>query len=146
MSEALVIDIEQLSPNARIPQQGNESDAGYDLATIDGVMLNPGERDVFGTGIAVAIPEGYVGYIKPRSGLAVNSGIDVLGGVIDSGYRGEIKVILLNTGDNMFYATPGTRIAQLVVQPVAKVTFNPITYLTDSARGANGFGSTGVAS
>lgn len=146
MSEALVIDIQQLSLNARIPQQGNESDAGYDLSATEEFELAPGRRGMFGTGIAVAIPEGYVGYIKPRSGLAWRSGLDVLGGVIDSGYRGEIKVILLNTSEATFHLNVGDRIAQLVVQPVAKVTFNPITYLTDSMRGANGIGSTGVSS
>lgn len=146
MSDPLVVEIERKSPLAVTPTQGNESDAGYDLSSIVVTHIGSGERALIRTGIAVAIPEGHVGYIKPRSGLALNYGIDVLGGVIDSGYRGEIRVILLNTNDAPFIVGLGDRIAQLVVQPVSKLNFSEVDALGDSVRGANGFGSTGVAS
>jgi dUTP pyrophosphatase len=99
---------------------------------------------MFSTGIAVAIPDGYVGFIKPRSGLAYKHGIDVLGGVIDSGYRGEIGVILLNTDAEAFPINVGGRIAQLVIQPVALVNWAEVEDLPESERSGAGFGSTGV--
>lgn len=129
---------------ARFPAQARQGDAGYDLASMEGYVLEPGEREPFRTGVAVAIPEGYVGYIKPRSGLAFRHGIDVLGGVIDSGYRGEILVILINLGQEDFTVSPGDRIAQLVIQPVMAVDFEDVLTLPDSVRGGGGFGSTGV--
>lgn len=138
------IDITRLHTGAVIPAQAKTSDAGYDLTAVNSRWLDPGERAMFSTGIAVAIPEGYVGYIKPRSGLAARAGIDVLGGVIDSGYRGEIKVILLNTDREAFPVNVGERIAQLVIQPVASVSFREVDALPESERAAGGFGSTGV--
>lgn len=138
------IDIKRLDPAAVIPAQAKTSDAGYDLTAINGRWLDPGERSTFSTGIAVAIPEGYVGYLKPRSGLASRAGIDVLGGVIDAGYRGEIKVILLNTDREAFPINVGERIAQLVIQPVADVLFREVEELPVSERADGGFGSTGV--
>lgn len=141
----LGIDIKRLDHEAVVPEQAKASDAGYDLCANGGYQLEAGERAVIGTGIAVAIPEGYVGYVKPRSGLAVRCGIDVLAGVIDSGYRGEIGVVLLNTDmDNSFTVAPGDRIAQLVIQPVMDVQWTEVTELPDSERAMGGFGSTGV--
>lgn len=140
----LDIEIKRLAPEAVIPAQAKTSDAGYDLTAINSRWLDPGERAMFSTGIAVAIPEGYVGYIKPRSGLASRAGIDILGGVIDSGYRGEIKVLLLNTGREAFPVNVGERIAQLVIQPVASAVFREVIELPESERSFGGFGSTGV--
>jgi dUTP pyrophosphatase len=142
------IEVVRLDPAAVLPTQAHEWDAGYDLySTSAKTILAPGDRSGFGTGLSVHIPEGYVGYIKPRSGLAVRHGIDVLGGVIDSGYRGEVKVLLLNTGKVDADIAHGERIAQLVVQPVSRVEFHDITdegaALAESARGDGGFGSTG---
>lgn len=140
----LDIDIKRLDHEANIPTQAKRFDAGYDLCSLENYTLAPQEREFFRTGIAVAIPEGYVGYIKPRSGLAAKVGIDVLGGVIDSGYRGEIGVILLNTGESHCTIHPGDRIAQLVIQPVMEVAFREVIELPESERAFGGFGSTGV--
>lgn len=138
------IPVKRLHHEAVLPTQGRPGDAGFDLSCIEGDFLDAGARGDFGTGIAVAIPEGYVGYIKPRSGLALRSGIDVLGGVIDSGYRGEIRVILLNTSDTDYLFAPGDRIAQLVVQPVAEPAYTEVYELPASERATGGFGSTGA--
>jgi dUTP pyrophosphatase len=143
----ITVPVTTLNPSAVIPSQATKGDAGYDLYSTSGkTILAPGDRSSFGTGIAVAIPEGYVGYIKPRSGLAAGHGIDVLGGVIDSGYRGEIKVLLLNTGKADADIAHGERIAQLVIQPVASAKFTWVTAdeLSASERGTGGFGSTGT--
>lgn len=140
----LTVDVQQLHPDASLPKQGNPDDAGFDLAAVGNAVIHPGQRATIPTGLAVAIPEGHVGYIKPRSGLAAKHGIDVLGGVIDSGYRGEIKVILHNTGDDLLAVATRDRIAQLVIQPVTAVEYRPVMDLTASARGVGGFGSTGT--
>ncbi|QOP66832.1 deoxyuridine triphosphatase [Arthrobacter phage Odyssey395] len=140
----LTVDLQQLHPDACLPKQGNPSDAGFDLAAVGSAVIRPGQRATIATGLAVAIPEGHVGYIKPRSGLAAKHGIDVLAGVIDSGYRGEIKVVLLNTGEHEFRVATRDRIAQLVIQPVTAVEYRPVMDLSASARGVGGFGSTGV--
>ena len=139
------VDIKRLDHEAVIPSQAKRSDAGYDLHALERYILGPHEREMFRTGIAVAIPEGYVGYIKPRSGLAARRGLDVLGGVIDAGYRGEIGVILYNTDPHEdITVAPGDRIAQLVIQPVAQVAFREVIELPESERAFGGFGSTGV--
>lgn len=139
----LSIGAQRLHPDARIPYSPNPGDAGYDLYSIDGARLRPGQRRLFPTGIALAIPEGYVGLIKPRSGLALKQGVDVLGGVIDAGYRGDVGVILINTGDEDVLIVAGQRIAQLVVQPVMGVEFRE-RELVATERGTGGFGSTGT--
>lgn len=143
----LGVDIKRLDHEAVIPSQAKQSDAGYDLHSMERYTLAPHEREMFRTGIAVAIPEGYVGYIKPRSGLAARRGLDVLGGVIDAGYRGEVGVILINTDAHEDISVmPGDRIAQLVIQPVASVSFREVLELPESERSFGGFGSTGVRS
>lgn len=141
-----IVPIRRLHGDAKIPSQAKASDAGYDLHAIERYDLEPGEREMFRTGIAVAIPDGHVGYIKPRSGLAARNGLDVLGGVIDSGYRGEIGVILLNTDvSETIHVSKGDRIAQLVIQPVTSASFLEVeTELPASDRGQGGFGSTGA--
>lgn len=141
----MTIPIQALRDTAILPRQGHASDAGYDLHTTDSeTELSPGDRVMFGTGLAMAIPDGYVGFIKPRSGLAAKQGIDVLGGVVDSGYRGEIKVILLNTGRRPVTIRRWDRIAQLVIQRVPRVVFAPVSELPGTVRGEGGFGSTGA--
>lgn len=140
----LEVDIELLYDDAVVPSQALPSDAGYDLHAYNTrVTLMPGQRHLFQTGIAVAIPDGHVGYIRPRSGLAHKYGIDVLGGVIDAGYRGEIGVILINHGMQPVEFAPFDRIAQLVVHPVMDVNFWTVPSLSASSRGVGGFGSTG---
>ena len=135
--------VRRLRPDARIPEQAYEGDAGLDLAACDAVMLEPGERVVVGTGLAVEIPDGYAGFVQPRSGLAARHGIGIVNspGLIDSGYRGEIRVVLLNTGRERFSVGTGMRIAQLVVLPVAAVRLVEVEELESSQRGARGFGS-----
>lgn len=139
------VPIALIDVSATVPEQARQWDAGYDLfSTSAKTIIEPGDRAGFNTGVAVAIPDGYVGYVKPRSGLAANYGIDVLAGVIDSGYRGEVRVILLNTGKVPADIGNGDKIAQLVVQPVASVQFTVVEALEDSERGDGGFGSTGA--
>jgi dUTP pyrophosphatase len=138
--------VRRLRPDAVLPGRAYEGDAGLDLAACDRVVLAPGERAVVGTGLAVAIPEGYAGFVLRRSGLAANHGVTVLNapGLIDSGYRGEVKVILLNTDRaEEFVVEPGMRVAQLVVQAVAPVSPIEVVELPESERGARGHGSSG---
>jgi dUTP pyrophosphatase len=145
-ARSLDVLITRLDPAAPLPCYARPGDAGVDLTAAEDVDLAPGERAMVRTGIAIALPDGYAGFVHPRSGLAAKHGVTLVNapGTIDAGYRGEIKVILLNTD----LARPvalrrGDRIAQLVVQRVEQVTFREVPVLPDSARGENGFGSTG---
>ena len=134
----------RLHEEAVVPDRAYAGDAGLDLATCARLELPPGERVVASTGLAVAIPEGYAGFVQPRSGLAARSGIAVVNspGLIDSGYRGEIRVVLLNTDrERTFVAEPGDRIAQLVVVPVVELGVREVDELPASERGVRGFGS-----
>jgi dUTP pyrophosphatase len=136
--------VRRLREDAALPRQAYEGDAGVDLVACEGMTLQPGERGVVGTGIAVEIPDGYAGFVQPRSGLAARHGIGVVNspGLIDSGYRGEIRVVLLNTDrTEAFEIRRGMRIAQLVVAPVATVRLIEVDELATSERGARGFGS-----
>jgi dUTP pyrophosphatase len=136
--------IRRLHADAVLPTQAYAGDAGLDLAAAERVALGPGERATVGTGLAVAIPEGYAGYVQPRSGLAARHGITIVNapGLVDSGYRGELRVILLNTDrEATFTVEPGMRIAQLVVLPVPGVELVEVDELPGSERGVRGFGS-----
>jgi dUTP diphosphatase len=136
--------IRRLRADAVLPERAYAGDAGLDLAACERHELEPGERAVVGTGIAVAIPEGYAGFVQPRSGLAARHGITVVNapGLVDSGYRGEIQVVLLNTDvDEPFVVGPGMRIAQLVVLPVPELELSEVDELPESERGVRGFGS-----
>jgi dUTP pyrophosphatase len=136
--------VRRLRADAVLPDRAYPGDAGLDLAACERHELGPGERAVVGTGLAVAIAEGYAGFVQPRSGLAARHGITVVNapGLIDSGYRGEIRVVLLNT-DNAepFVVEPGMRIAQLVVLPVEAPELVEVEELPESERGVRGFGS-----
>ena len=141
--------VARLRDDALLPAQAYEGDAGLDLAACERVELGPGERALVGTGVAVAIPDGHAGFVVPRSGLAVRHGLTIVNapGLIDSGYRGELKVILLNTdAREPFVVEPGMRIAQLVLVEVASVHPLEVEELPESERGAAGFGSSGVGS
>ena len=134
----------RLRDDAAVPERAYAGDAGLDLATCERVELGPGERGVVATGLALAIPAGYAGFVQPRSGLAAREGIAVVNspGLIDSGYRGEVQVVLLNTDrERTFVAEPGERIAQLVVLPVPELRLREVDTLPTSERGARGFGS-----
>ena len=141
--------VARLRDDAVLPAQAYDGDAGLDLAACERAELGPGERAVVGTGVAVAIPDGYAGLVLPRSGLAARHGLTIVNapGLIDSGYRGELKVILLNTdAREPFVVEPGMRIAQLVLVEAASVRLIEVDDLPGSERGAAGFGSSGVGS
>ena len=133
----------RLHPEARLPTRGSEGAAGLDLYAVESVTIEPGGRAAVRTGLAVAIPRGFYGRVAPRSGLAVRHGIDVLAGVIDSDYRGEILCALVNHGSEAFEVGPGARVAQLVVEAIATPEPAWAEDLEETARGAGGFGSTG---
>jgi len=136
--------VRRLRDDAVLPSRAYDGDAGLDLAACEEAVLEPGGRAVVGTGLALEIPAGYAGFVQPRSGLAARHGISVVNapGLIDSGYRGEIRVVLLNTdAHDTFVVTPGMRIAQLVIAPVATVDVREVHELATSGRGERGFGS-----
>jgi dUTP pyrophosphatase len=136
--------IQRLHADAVVPQRAYTGDAGLDLASCERIELGPGERALVGTGLAVAIPEGYAGFVQPRSGLAARHGLTVVNspGLVDSGYRGELRVVLLNTDrTEPFVVEPGMRIAQLVVLPVPELELVEVDELPSSERGVRGFGS-----
>ena len=136
--------VRRLREDAVLPERAYAGDAGLDLAACDRHELAPGERALVGTGLAVAIPEGYAGFVQPRSGLAARHGLSVVNapGLIDAGYRGEISVVLLNTDRREpFVVEPGMRIAQLVVLPVPELELAEVEELPESERGVRGFGS-----
>jgi dUTP pyrophosphatase len=140
------LSVRRLREDAVLPATAYAGDAGLDLTAIERVVLRPGERAVVGTGLAVAIPEGYAGFVQPRSGLAARHGIAVVNspGLIDPGYRGEVLVVLLNTDrEHPFPIEPGMRIAQLVVVPVAQVAVSEVAELAPTERGVRGHGSSG---
>jgi dUTP pyrophosphatase len=136
--------IRRLREDAVLPSQAYAGDAGLDLVACEQAVLAPGERATVGTGLAVAIPDGYAGFVQPRSGLAARHGITIVNapGLVDSGYRGELRVVLLNTDrSEPFTVEPGMRIAQLVVLPVPAVELVESDELPDTERGVRGFGS-----
>jgi dUTP pyrophosphatase len=136
--------IQRLRPEAVIPERAYSGDAGLDLSACERLELGPGQRGVVGTGLAVAIPDGHAGFVQPRSGLAARHGITIVNtpGLVDSGYRGELRVVLLNTDrEHSFVVEPGMRIAQLVVVPVTEPEPFEVDELPASERGVRGFGS-----
>ena len=131
-----------------VPAYAHPGDAGADLVSTEALRLEPGQRALVGTGVRIALPDGYVAFVVPRSGLATRHGITIVNspGTVDAGYRGELKVTLLNTDASEAYDIGlGDRIAQLIVMPVSRATFIPVQHLPDSVRGEGGFGSTGYA-
>jgi dUTP pyrophosphatase len=135
-----------LDPDLEAPSYAHPGDAGADLRAREDVVLNPGERKLVPTGVAIALPEGFVALIHPRSGLATKHGLTIVNapGTVDAGYRGEIAVTLLNTDvTQSIELRRGDRIAQMVIQRVEHAQFIPVTELSDSVRGTGGFGSTG---
>lgn len=138
--------VEVLIASDRVPSYAHPGDAGADLHAAEALVLGPGERATVGTGVAIALPDGYAAFVVPRSGLAFKHGITIVNapGTVDAGYRGEIKVALLNTDRTESHAIEvGDRIAQLVVMPVARARFIEVERLPGSHRGEGGFGSTG---
>jgi dUTP pyrophosphatase len=141
----MILKIKKLNKDALIPSYKSEEASGFDLHSIEDIVIKPGERKLISTGLAFEIEKGYEIQIRPRSGLAYKHGITVLNspGTIDSDYRGEIKVLLINLGDKDFEIKKGDRIAQAVVAPVIQVEFLEVENLRETKRGSGGFGSTG---
>lgn len=142
----LTVRCARVNPDATLPTYGHPGDAGADLCAVEDITLKPFERAVVPTGLAIALPEGYAGFVHPRSGLASKQGITVVNapGTIDAGYRGEIKVPLINVNpDTTVTISKGDRIAQLVIQEVAHAHFDLTDELDTTQRGSAGFGSTG---
>jgi len=133
-------------PQAKIPTRANPWDAGADLYSVENGYLNPGERKLFDTGVAIELPDSYVGYVCPRSGLAVKKGLSIVNspGVIDSGYRGTLLINLINLGQEAHWVDVGDRIAQLIVQQVTFPNFELADELATSVRGDKGWGSSGA--
>jgi len=140
-----VLDVRRLDPGLPLPAYAHPGDAGLDLYAADTTTLRPGERALVPTGIALAIPAGFVGLVHPRSGLAVDHGLTVLNapGTIDAGYRGEVKVLLVNLGQDVVEITHGQRIAQLLLMRIGLADVREVDLLDATVRGAGGFGSTG---
>lgn len=138
--------VDVLLHGADVPLYAHPGDAGADLVSTEDVVMAPGQRALVGTGVSIALPNGYVAFVVPRSGLATTHGITIVNspGTVDAGYRGEIRVTLLNTDATESYRVrAGDRIAQLVVMPVAHARFVPVDRLPGTERGTGGFGSTG---
>jgi len=143
MADFWQIKYKLLAPNARVPTQSHDSDAGWDLYSTHSCIIRPNQRNTISTAISLEIPSSFVGLIWPRSGLSVKTGIDVLAGVIDSGYRGEIKVCLLNTSPLPVEIEAGDRIAQILFQEVPKFKLIEVEELNETDRNSGGFGSSG---
>ena len=140
--------VDVLLASGGIPRYAHPGDAGADLTAAEAIELEPGQRATVGTGISIALPDGYVAFVVPRSGLAARSGITIVNspGTVDAGYRGEIRITLLNTDiEHPFTISVGDRIAQLIVMPVSRAHFIPVAKLPGSHRGESGFGSTGLS-
>ncbi|MFW9907438.1 MAG: dUTP diphosphatase [Candidatus Thorarchaeota archaeon] len=144
--DKVVVKVKRISGDAFLPKKAKEDDAAFDLFAAEDYLLMSQARYAVSTGIALEIPRGFEGQVRPRSGLSLSHGITLVNapGTIDSGYRGEVKVILQNLGQDGFYIKRGMRIAQLAIRPVPDVSFVEVDELVDSDRGEGGFGSTGV--
>ena len=134
--------VKKIHEQAKLPAYGHKGDAGLDVFSVIECVLKRGEVKPISTGIIVAIPEGYVGLVWDKSGVSLNA-VHCLAGVIDSGYRGEVKVVLINMGEQPFVIEKGMKIAQLLIQPVREVRVVEVINLGETVRGDNGFGSTG---
>ena len=144
---ALPVKLKRLHPDARLPRYEHPDDSGADLFAVADCVLQPFERQAVPTGLAAEVPPGFELQVRPKSGLALGSGISVLNtpGTVDAGYRGEIKVILVNLGAELYQVRKGQKVAQLVLAPVLHARFEEVPELSDTLRGAGGFGSTGKA-
>ncbi len=138
------IRVKKLHPDAIMPSFAHSGDAGMDLYSVEDFVLKPGERRSVATGIAIALPDGYVSLVWDKSGLSHKFGVKTLGGVIDSGYRGEYLIGLVNLGQELFEVKKGQKIAQLLIQRVERPDIEEVAELDETTRGTGGFGSTGV--
>jgi dUTP pyrophosphatase len=138
------LSIKKLHPEAKLPTRAYPTDAGLDLYSVENITIAPGQRHGVATGIAMAVPDGYVGLVWDKSGVALNGGITCLGGVVDTQYRGELKVIVFNTSSESYEIKSGQKIAQLLIQEVALPEVVEVENLDTTQRGVEGFGSTGL--
>ncbi len=139
----ITLKVKKLCPDAVLPSYAHEGDAGLDLYSVEHYSVGAGERVTVSTGISCEFSPGYVALVWPRSGLSAKKGIDVLAGVIDSHYRGEYKIVLLNTSGETFEIEKGDKIAQLLIQPIVRAEVLEVSELEETIRGEGGFGSTG---
>jgi deoxyuridine 5'-triphosphate nucleotidohydrolase len=139
-----ILEVKKLSDNAIIPSRGSPLSAGYDLSSAESTIIKAGGKGIVKTDLSVACPEGTYGRIAPRSGLAVKKFIDVGAGVVDADYRGPVGVVLFNFGEEDFVVNQGDRVAQLILEKISMADTVTVEELTDTERGAGGFGSTGV--
>lgn len=142
-TEPGLVNFKRLDPKAVLPSRGSSLAAGLDLCSIENVTIEPMQRALVRTGLAVAIPEGYYGRVAPRSGLATKKGLDVLAGVIDADYRGEIRCLLYNTGDETIQLPAQSKICQLIIEKIITPTAVWADEINETERGSRGFGSTG---
>lgn len=138
-----MIAVKKLHPEAKLPSYAHPSDAGMDFYALENALILPQERKLISTGIAMAIPQGYVGLLWDKSGIATKHGIKTMAGVIDAGYRGEIKILLHNLSLQPFIIEKGSKIAQMLIQSVEQKEIKEVTELEETERGEGGFGSTG---
>lgn len=138
------LEVKKLMPEAKLPTRAHSDDAGLDLYSVEECVLASGGRRAVKTGIAVAIPAGYVGLIWDKSGLSAKAGLKTMGGVIDAAYRGEVQVIIVNLSDAPYEIQKGSKVAQLLIQKVALPEVCEVSELNDTLRGESGFGSTGL--
>lgn len=136
--------IKKLHPDAKVPSYAHPGDAGLDIHAIGKHVLAPGERAMVPTGIAMALPQGTVGLVWDKSGIAIKKGLKTLGGVIDEGYRGEVMIGLVNLSSQEYVIEPGDKIAQVLIQHVARPAIETVQELDETSRGTDGFGSTGT--
>lgn len=139
----MTLRIKKLHPEATLPKYALPNDAGMDIFSNETTVINSGERKLISTGISMAIPAGFVGLVWDKSGIASKHGIKTMAGVIDSGYRGEVKILVHNLSDSSFQVEKGSKIAQLLIQPVHQLEIKEVEELDSTERGADGFGSTG---
>ena len=142
-SYSMELKVKKLHPEAKLPTYAHHGDAGFDLYAIESVIVPVGARVLVSTGISMEIPNGYVGLIWDKGGLAMNHGLKNLGGVIDAGYRGEIKAGVVNLSENDYTITAGHKVAQMLIQKVERAEIKEVAELSDTSRGHGGFGSTG---
>ena len=142
--EKIKIKIKKVNPDAIIPNYAHSGDAGMDIYSCEDCSINPKERFLVSTGLSIELPEGYVSFIKDKSGIAYKKGITTMAGVIEYTYRGEYKVLLFNTSDEVYTIKKGEKIAQLVILPVTTAEIEEVSELSDTPRGEGSFGSTGL--
>ncbi len=139
----VILKIRKMQEDAKLPAYAHRGDSGMDLFSVADVTIKPKHRTSVPTGIEIEIPKGYVGLVWDKSGIALKNGVKTMAGVIDSSYRGELKVVIINLGSKKFFISKGTKIAQMLIQPVKTVKIKEAKSLNKSKRGRNGFGSTG---